>query len=120
MKFYNNQFITSQPMNVTSESLPQQLQTSFGYSIQAEYTGTTISGILKLQASDDPNPAINASELPVNWSDIADSSFVLSASGTTMWNVGQANYSWVRVVYTDSSGGTSDGLLTARITAKGF
>jgi hypothetical protein len=58
-------------------------------------------------------PASNASPFtPTNWVDITNSPYAVSAAGNYMWNVFDTMYNWVRVVYTDSSGGTSTAVIT--------
>lgn len=103
-------------MNTTINSSAIPLYQIYGYSIQAVYTGTP-TGAFKLQGSSDPvpqagSPSITAAPTPVNWSDIANSSESISAAGNFMWNVFDVMYNWVRLVYTDSSGGTSTAIVT--------
>lgn len=122
MRPYNKQISVNVLMNTSSNSSAYCLDTIFGYSIQAVYTGTP-TGTLKLQGSDDPtgdfaSPA-NATNIPTNWSDIAGTSQALTAAGTFLWNMSDVGYNWVRLVYTDTSGGTSTAILNARINAKG-
>lgn len=83
------------------------------YSIQLVFTGTP-AGTFKLQASNDegsPHAAGDAAKYSgvSNWTDVADSSQVVAAAGNIMWDVQNASYNWVRVVYTRSS---STGTLT--------
>lgn len=108
-------------MNATINSVAQQTYQVFGYAIQIEFTGTP-TGNFKLQASTDPyvsNPT--AAQLPVNWTDVVDSTFTVSAAGNVMWNVADVEYNWVRVVYTDTSGGTSTAVISASAcNLKGF
>jgi len=96
------------------------------YTIAAIITGTP-SGTLKIQASNDPetnDTQTNSTGLPpavgpVNWVDIADSSFAVATSGETMWNVRYIGYNYVRVVYTDASGGTSTATMNIIYNGKG-
>jgi hypothetical protein len=108
-------------MNATIDSIACQLQNALGYAIQIFFTGTP-TGSFKLQSSCD-NPAnVTASGgkatqfLPTNWTDIANSTFTVAAAGNVEWNVTWDMGAWVRVVYTDSSGGSS----TATITSSTF
>lgn len=91
------------------------------YSIQLVFTGTPV-GTFKLQCSNDagsPN-AGSAATLATgvtNWTDVADSSQSITTAGDMVWNVSNAGYNFVRVVYTrDSSTGS---LTSARINTKG-
>lgn len=120
MKTYNIPLVTSVPMNTTINSPAMQLRNMFGYNIQAWFTATP-TGTLKLQASSDPEefgPPNNF--IPTNWTDVANSSVSISASGNFMWNVFDVSYNWARMVYTDASGGTSTALLTAVFNGKGI
>lgn len=91
------------------------------YSIQLVFTGTPV-GTFKLQGSNDEGQ-INASGSSQqytgvsNWTDIVDSSVSVSAAGNVMWNVENAGYLWVRVVYT--RGSSTGSLTSARANLKG-
>lgn len=100
--------------NINSAAIP--LYQIFGYSIQAVFTGTP-TGTFKLQASDDPVPqaaqAASGVYTATNWTDIANSSQSVTAAGSIIWNVSEVMYNYVRVVYTDGSGGASTAIVTA-------
>lgn len=103
-------------MNATINSLAVPLYQVYGYSIQIVFTGTP-TGSFKLQASDDPvpqagSPSITAQATPTNWTDIVNSTQAITAAGSIIWTVTDAFYNWVRVVYTDTSGGTSTAIVT--------
>ncbi len=95
------------------------------YAIQLVFTGTP-AGSFKLQCSNDPaHPASASSAQQVsgitNWTDIADSSQVISAAGNHAWNIENAGYAWVRVVWTASGVGSGTPTLTvARNHVKGI
>lgn len=123
MRTYNKQITTAQALNVSVNGPAVPLKTIFMYSIAANVTGTP-TGTIKLQASNDPEtndtmPLGTPQPTPTNWTDISGSSFSLSASGNTMWNVHDVAYNYVRVVYTDSSGGTSTATMNVIVNAKG-
>lgn len=90
------------------------------YSIQLIFTGAPV-GTFKLQASNDPGMP-DGGQTPqaanvTNWTDITGSPQAISAAGNIMWNVENAGYTFVRVVYTVTSGtGT---LTSARANVKG-
>lgn len=126
MKVYNvpNIIPASTILNATRNSTPQQLYQNFGFAIQVVFTGTP-TGSFKLQASCDPaysgQTGGNTAGVPVHWTDIANTSFSVSAAGNLMWNVSDAMYNWVRVQYTDASSGTSTAIVTvSSFNAKGF
>lgn len=90
------------------------------YSLQLVFTGTP-AGTFKLQCSNDPGrPSAQGTpeyDTVVNWTDIADSSQAVSAAGDITWDVQNAGYVWVRVVYTRSS--STGSLTSARFNVKG-
>lgn len=100
--------------NINSSALP--LYQMFGYAIQIVFTGTP-TGSFKLQGSCDPvpqagSPSITAVIPPVNWTDIASSTQMVAAAGSIFYNVTDVLYNWVRVVYTDTSSGSSTAIIT--------
>jgi hypothetical protein len=88
------------------------------FAIQAVWTGTP-TGTLKLQCSCDKGSG-NVSEergAPTNWTDIVGSSqSTAGAAGSNVWNVQNAGYRWVRVVFTFGSG---TGSLSVTANGKG-
>lgn len=118
MKNYNKTILTPPVvMNTTITSAPLQIQNLFGFSIHVVFTGTP-TGTFKLQGSNDPlydGPPSSQPATPTNWSDIDDSSEGVSAAGDFMWNVTDAMYNWVRLIYTDGSSGASTAVITSAI-----
>lgn len=120
MRTYNEIMVNAEDMDADITGPATELQNIYGYSIQAVYTGATCDGTIKLQCSVDPvRNATPSPPQPATWTDIADSSYTITSSGSYVWNVENVMYTWVRVVFTDGSGGTNDGTLTLRINAKG-
>lgn len=74
-------------------------------SLQGTFAGTSPSGTLKLQGSNDQpgggNPAVFQ---PTNFSDIASATVTVSAAGTFATPVTELAYRWVRAVWTYTSG----------------
>ncbi len=100
-------------MNTTINSAPVPLMQSWGYAIQVVFTGVP-TGNFQLQASCDPIPQARVEEVPpTNWSTVINSTIAVSAAGNLLWNVADMAYTYVRVVYTDTSGGTSTAVITA-------
>lgn len=105
-------------MNATINSQAVQVYNVYNFAIQVVFTGTP-TGSFKLQESCDS--AINAvssgnysgTNLPVNWTDIANSTFTVSAAGNVSWNFDAPGFNWVRVVYTDTSSGVSTAIITS-------
>jgi len=94
------------------------LDSIWGYSIQAVWTGTP-NGTIKLQASSDPINQANQVNSPINWTDIANSAQVITAAGNFMWNITSTSYNYVQLVYLDASSGSSTAVLNANFNAKG-
>lgn len=100
-----------------------------GFAIQVVFTGTP-TGSFKLQASCEgvskQNEVIGVNGAVTynvtNWSDVANSSFSVTAAGNVFWNYdGNVNWTFVRVVYTDTSSGASTAIVTsATINCKGI
>lgn len=122
MRPYNKLILSNVVMNTTINGPAMELKEIFGFCIQATYTGTP-TGTLKLQCAVTPVQE-GGTTVPepatADWNDIADSSFVISSAGTYTWNFHDSMFTWVRLVYTDASGGTSTAVLSARMNAKGI
>lgn len=96
-----------------------------GYSIQAIMSGSGpagVTGSFKLQASLDRTPSVNAAVINLtNWTDISGSSASIAVNPNTnhsvIWNVADAYYPHVRLLYTNTAG---SGSLNARFAGKGI
>jgi hypothetical protein len=123
MKFFNkpNVIPVGTVLDTSFNSSAVPLTNVFNYSIQIVFTGTP-TGAFSLQSSCDTTTPANLNESnSMNWTDITDSEFSVSAAGNVEWNVDGAAYAWVRVVYTDGSSGSSAALVTsATFNGKGF
>lgn len=109
-------------MNTTIFSQAVPIVNSFGYFVQAAYTGTP-TGTLKLQGSGDKFDYASPVQppTPADWNDIKGSQFTISSAGICSWNAGAGTYyNYVRLVYTDTSGGTSTAVLNVIFNAKGY
>jgi hypothetical protein len=111
---------TNLAVNQTSD--PIYLGHIANYSIQLVFTGTP-GGNFKLQCSNDMgNPSASKEsdrDFQIeNWTDVADSAQTISAAGNHTWDVQNAGYRWVRVVWTQTSG--SGTLTSARFNVKGI
>ncbi len=123
MKFDPVPIATSINMVTTSTSTGVYLGQIIAYAIQARWTGQPL-GTIDLQVSNDIvkvdplslDPAANV----VNWTTYSGASQSLIGSGSAgsfVWNAPYAGYSWVRLLYTQSSG--SVGTLNAIFSGKG-
>lgn len=114
-------------MNQNINSSPQQVYSVFSGAIQVVFTGTP-TGTFKLQASADSAFSGNATSAgsglnasPVNWTDVSGSSNAVAAAGSLMYNIIEPGYNWLRLVYTDGSGGASTAVITScTVNGKGF
>lgn len=109
--------VLSGPTAITSadvQSAVLSLLQMYGYAIQAEWTGASLTGTVKLQASIDyqpANPAANGT-----WSDIPGSAQAISGPGSFLWNVEGAFYPYVRAYFVY---GSNSGSITFLQCAKG-
>jgi hypothetical protein len=91
------------------------------YAAQITFTGTP-TGSLKLQVSCDignPNaPFPHSDDSVINWVDLAGTTVAISAAGSVLLNIVDAGYSWVRVVYTHTSGASQ--ITVAQLNLKGI
>jgi hypothetical protein len=113
--------VASVSMGATATSDAIRIENIGAYALQMVWSGGGApNGTFKLQGSNDlgPQPPTSTSTVQsvANWTDLANSSQTISADGDHMWNVSQAGYRWVRVVYTRSSG---TGTMAGRFNGKG-
>lgn len=127
MRTINKVLATNVPLNANYNSPYQPLRNIFMYTMQAVITGTP-TGTISLQASNDPETndtqinipsQLSPSVGPQNWVTITNSSFAVATPGIEMWNVDYTGYNYVRVQYTDASGGTSTATVTITFNGKG-
>jgi len=78
------------------------------------------TGTIQLQGSNDQATGANPWQFqPTNWSDIGSA---LTLSGTTpvLLTEVECSYEYLRIVYTDASGGTATGTVSARVKSMGL
>lgn len=104
----------------TITSNPIWLGHIVNYSIQLVYTGTP-NGAFKLQGSNDEGAKTNDIENVniTNWSDIPSTTVNVTSAGSNIYNITDAGYRWVRLVWTDSTSGAST-ITSARYNVKGI
>lgn len=113
MKTIDQRIFTSEAVsNETTVGSTADIQHCWGYSVYLSYTGSTLSGTAKLQASHDGS----------TWFDLANSGataqHTLGASGgSNHWNVDGAYYPYVRLSVTTDDANTAT--CNAWIFAKG-
>jgi hypothetical protein len=119
MRVNHEIILPSSDASMNQNSLAGLLAHVWGCSIQAIITGTA-AGSIKLQGSSDSAPDANfsiANYPVVNWTDISGSTQSVSGTGTVYWDISRTAASWIRVVYTASSG---TGTISVQIFTKGF
>lgn len=123
MRIANEDLLNEVPVDMSTdfELRPIWLGHICNYSIQLVFTGSP-NGTFKLQCSNDPgapNGGVSTNQAldVVNWTDILDSDQLITAAGNHVWQVENAGYNWVRVVYTAAAG--SGSLDVARVNVKG-
>lgn len=105
-------FLTSQSLGGNVTSAAQNVKDVNSYGIQISTTGSP-NGLFKLQVSlDEGSPR---GESATNWDDLENSQVYVNQAGSHSWNVNEAMYNWVRLVYTRVSG---SGTLSARFVKK--
>lgn len=112
----NYNLVPTRTLNASFNSIAYPLTNVFGYAIQGVIVGTP-TGTVKLQSSCD---VVIDNVVPTNWSDIDDSSQTVSGAGTFEYNVTDVGYTYVRLVYTDGSSGSSTATMSATINSKGI
>jgi hypothetical protein len=87
-----------------------------GFSVQATFSGSTPTGSLSIEVSNDSAEGLGAT--PTNWTTFAPSGFPISVSSATTYigNVSACYYKWVRIRYTRSGGSST---MTLRFNGKG-
>jgi allantoicase len=120
MRVSNSDLMIDVVLDATRVSDAIPLPNIYGFAIQAVVTGTP-NGTFKLQASVDAFKYANDNQpqVPTNWTDIADSAFTFTSAGSFVWNFTGCFYTFVRLVYTDASGGSSTATVNAVINVKG-
>lgn len=103
---FNIQTVTNGSMatNITSDAV--NIDEAVSYCLQATFTGAPV-GSLKLEVSNDP--------VLLGYGDETSSISAVSGPGTYVVNVEFPAYSYVRLVYTATSGA---GVLNCKINAK--
>lgn len=117
MRILNESIVASGDMSQAITSTPIWVGHQVVVSIHAVYTGSTINGLLSVQASNDPANENNSAAI-VNWADIPGANDMLSAAGQSIINLAEIGYRWIRLTWTPS--GTNSGTLNARFNGKGI
>jgi len=99
------QTISSTDAAVFTFSGPFNIGEAESYSVQINFSGANVVGTLVLQASNDST----------NWVDIATTSTAVTASSSALFSEGSAQWLYLRVKWTYTSGtGNLSGLVVAK------
>lgn len=115
MKFNNSSFLNQLPTTSLGASLNSgyiNIRESVGFALYLKWSGVTAAGEFKIQISND------SGSVPSNWVDLAGSQLTVAGAGDQLWNVSNAFFSYVRIVYT-RTGGTGD-ITNAELSVKGY
>lgn len=93
-------------LSADTYSDPVLIDQIWAYAVQAVWTGASLRGTIKLQASIDGT----------TWSDVSNSSVAITTPADYLWNVTIAAYTYYRVAFIFTSG---SGTLTTKIQNKG-
>lgn len=122
MRIFNDAVtFSSSSLSTSLDSQAIYLGHIVDYAIQIVFTGSP-QGNFKLQVSNDFGSIDSATKQiqstgVVNWTDVADSAFTVSAAGNVFWDVQNAGHRWVRVVWTQTGG--SGTITSAKVNGKG-
>jgi hypothetical protein len=111
----NDNIIPGDPVSLSSDwtSEPVYIYQIVALAIQLVFTGSPV-GNFTLQCSNDE---YSSNLAPQNWTTLDGSAQSITEAGNHTWNIQDAGYRWIRVVYTRTSG--SGNLTVARYNGKG-
>jgi len=115
---YSENLLNLVPLNTSSVSQAFQILDSYGFSVQAFFTGTICSFQAELEVSTDPYNG-QFGFVPEHWDTMDGSVQVFSSAGSFTWDVQPSAVVWVRLKITDESSGTNNGTIGTNIYVKG-
>lgn len=121
MRPNNNNVLNGALVNANQASVAQWSTDIVRVTFQAVVTGTP-TGNIKIQGSNDYAKGLPPNQFqPTNWSDVGSSVAVAAAGVFLIPSSGvpqECSYQYIRLIYTDTSGGTATGTITARMESK--
>jgi hypothetical protein len=94
-RFRNRQEATNQVVNNGQyRTAALELETIYGFSYQAVWTGAGIAGNIKIQVSNMPEPDETTD---TDWEDLADSEVAFAGATSQVYNVTDSMYKWARL-----------------------
>lgn len=122
MRIYNYENIipAGTVLNANINGKAMQALNMMGVAVQVVVTGTP-TGTFSLQGSNDAITNSDPTYVPTNWTTLSSSNTAFSAAGVALWNVPDMYFTWIRLVYTDGSSGSSTAVVAhSNLNAKGF
>jgi uncharacterized membrane-anchored protein len=109
MTFKTNTLLgPSLPMDANVSSQPVLIDQVYGFAIEIASSGGTAAGSFQVQGSmADVTQAQASAGSITTWSSVG-SAIVVAAAGNTITNFDAQYYKWMRVVFTKSTGASSD------------
>lgn len=117
----SNSLVLNAPANASVNSTPVYATDIVQTSAQAVASGTA-AGTLQMQASDDylpGSPTTSSASQPTHWNNIG-APVTVAGAGSYLIPVIETSYEWLRVSYTDTTGGTATGTLLIRQKSNAF
>lgn len=115
MRSLNKKCIVNQDSSADCYSNTFNTDQTFACSAQLIAIGNVL-GNFKIQASDDPTEI----GFPQNWTDVPETSIAINGSGMYRIRRTEIASQYHRLVFIDTSGGTSTGIITASFYSQGF
>ena len=88
-------------MSTLIPSLYKNIDEGVTFSVQASFTGSPV-GVVELEASNDV--VASSAQNPTNWTIIPKTVTNITEAGTYMVNYDLPGFTWIRLVYTPTSG----------------
>lgn len=112
------QIVTNGNMSSMVNSLIIPLDQIFGCTLQANYSGSQLTGTFTVQTSVDHKQDINGNILTSGiFVPIAGSPVTITGNGTWIWNINGSMYPYIQLVYSPGLG--DSGTLNAYASIKG-
>ena len=89
-----NDKVISGTVNGASVTYSKRIPHRHNYTVQGKWSGTSITGQMYLEAS------INGDD----WIQIPDTVCEITSTGGNIWDVSDANYTWIRITSESTSG----------------
>lgn len=112
MRINNADLFVAQDATASVNSRAIDVSSAFGGSVQIVATGT-VSGTLKLQASNDTARKGDGTVTPTNWTDIPGATWTVAAAGVFLIDGLSLQYMAIRAVWTNSASAAG-----AKVSAK--